>query len=80
MSSQDDIIPLTNKTYSQATSTPSTSAVKQKKGEFATSGVQPSFALELDISTIEHVKRLYIKKKREFPSCYINQYYIGLVR
>jgi erythrocyte band 7 integral membrane protein len=65
MSSQDDIIPLTNKAYSQTTSVPSTSqqssAVKQKKGEFATSGVQPSFALELDISTIEHVKYIHIE-------------------
>lgn len=31
-------------------------AVKQAKGDFATNGTQPSFALELDISTIEHVK------------------------
>lgn len=30
--------------------------VKQAKGDFATNGTQPSFALELDISTIEHVK------------------------
>jgi hypothetical protein len=30
--------------------------VKQVKGDFATNGTQPSFALELDISTIEHVK------------------------
>ncbi|EIE80395.1 hypothetical protein G6F46_006675 [Rhizopus delemar] len=28
--------------------------VKQVKGDFATNGVQPSFALELDISTIKH--------------------------
>ncbi|KAG1429150.1 hypothetical protein G6F58_000209 [Rhizopus delemar] len=28
--------------------------VKQVKGDFATNGTQPSFALELDISTIEH--------------------------
>ncbi|KAL0568849.1 hypothetical protein ABG067_009495, partial [Albugo candida] len=28
--------------------------VKQTKGEFAVNGGQPSFALELDISTIEH--------------------------
>lgn len=30
--------------------------VKQVKGDFATNGVQPSFALELDISTIKHVR------------------------
>lgn len=59
----DDIIPLTNQTYSRGAS-PSTSGpssahnangIQQKKGEFATSGVQPSFALKLNINTIDHV-------------------------
>ncbi|KAF1800068.1 hypothetical protein V8B55DRAFT_1544092 [Mucor lusitanicus] len=58
----DDIIPLTDQTYSRGAS-PSTSGpssahnangIQQKKGEFATSGVQPSFALKLDINTIDH--------------------------
>ncbi|KAI7894882.1 uncharacterized protein EV154DRAFT_458767 [Mucor mucedo] len=58
MSSLDDNIPLTDSQYSRGptptTSGPSHPTIKQKKGEFAVSGVQPSFALELDISTIQH--------------------------
>lgn len=61
MSSIDDNIPLTDSSqYSRGptptTSGPSHTAIKQKKGAFATSGIQPSLALELDISTIQHVR------------------------
>lgn len=38
-----------------AESIPSTTRLHQQKGDFATNGMQPSFALELDISTIAHV-------------------------
>lgn len=62
MSSHDDIIPLTESSQYSRGATPVTTAgqtshnaIKQQKGEFATSGIQPSFALELDISTIQHV-------------------------
>ncbi|KAI9359008.1 hypothetical protein BD770DRAFT_386399 [Pilaira anomala] len=58
-SHHDDITPLNYQAYSQepAPSTlgqPSSHQVQQKQGQFATGGTQPSFALELDISTIEH--------------------------
>lgn len=65
--STDDIIPLTNQTYSRGAS-PSISGpssahnangIQQKKGEFATSGVQPSFALKLNINTIDHVNNIF---------------------
>lgn len=63
----EDSSPLMNSGYTVKTS-PSTSGepshtVKQSKGDFATNGVQPSLAMELDISTIEHVKW---KKKKVF--------------
>lgn len=73
MSSHDDITPLTNKGYSPVTTIPSSSqrthAVKQKKGQFAASGTQPSLALELDISTIKHVNH-FLKEK--FHRCVSN--------
>ena len=57
--SREDAIPLTDASSGRPSVGPSvgpsTTPVKQAKGEFATSGVQPSFALELDISTIQHV-------------------------
>ncbi|CAO3681960.1 unnamed protein product [Rhizopus stolonifer] len=54
----EDSSPLMNSGYTVKTS-PSTSGepshtLKQAKGDFATNGVQPSLAMELDISTIEH--------------------------
>lgn len=70
----DDIIPLTDQTYSRGAS-PSTSGpssahnangIQQKKGEFATSGVQPSFALKLDINTIDHVSGYSVVTKSGF--------------
>lgn len=54
--SRDDAIPLTDQASSSGPSV--AHGIKQAKGEFATSGAQPSFALELDISTIEHVCKL----------------------
>lgn len=50
--SRDDSIPLTDQASSSGPSV--APGIKQAKGEFATGGAQPSFALELDISTIEH--------------------------
>jgi erythrocyte band 7 integral membrane protein len=61
---EQDAIPLTEQSiYSRGGASASTSGnastkIKQQKGELAVSGVQPSFALELDISTIEHVCRI----------------------
>lgn len=70
MSSVDDITPLNNNGYSNepapSTGGEASNQVKQKKGQFAASGTQPSFALELDISTIEHVCYFYKKKKKVF--------------
>lgn len=70
MSSHDDNIPLTDSSHYARTNTPTTTgqpsknAIKQQRGEFATSGIQPSFALELDISTIQHVSLSNIGKER----------------
>ncbi|KAI8080139.1 uncharacterized protein B0P05DRAFT_540124 [Gilbertella persicaria] len=53
----DDSAPLTDYPESGEPSLsvgPSSGPLRQQKGEFATEGVQPSLALELDISTIEH--------------------------
>lgn len=51
-SSREDAIPLTDEGSSNGPSI--TNGIKQPRGEFAASGGQPSFALELDISTIQH--------------------------
>lgn len=55
----EDDFPLMKSGYT-AKGSPSTSGqpsrtIQQVKGDFATNGIQPSLALELDISTIEHV-------------------------
>jgi hypothetical protein len=69
MSFSNNDIQISDAPYA-AESIPSTTKLTQQKGDFASNGMQPSFALELDISTITHVCYLkiniffFFKKKK----------------
>lgn len=85
-SHHDDITPLNHQGYSQepAPSTlgqSSSHQVQQKQGQFATSGTQPSFALELDISTIEHVCLFFFFLLKKYVNKNQQHFFlIGMVR
>lgn len=79
---EQDAIPLTEPSiYSRggSASTSGHNGIKQQRGEFAAGGVQPSFALELDISTIEHVSKTITMLCLEVSIKKISFVYVGLV-
>jgi hypothetical protein len=59
MSSYEDNQPL-NRSLHSSVAAPSISVPVEPSGQLGVNGLQPSFALELDISSIEHVMSLYI--------------------